>query len=514
MEKRRSKSMVGEMIKKYKWNLLLQTVVFGILMAVLLVWEPIFLKKVFEIIEQRKAESLVICGGAAGIALVALFCMGYLNNTYLDMERWKIIYQECEEALRALPTLCYDKINYHFSEGGIFERIFTLGQAKVSIVFNMAAIGIYVTAGAFLIGSISKTCLFFLIMIVGMLAAQMLLLWIRSILSVKYERKYRLSEEKSNMGGKHIMNDLPFIMMNGLEQEEIERFAVIRSSVFGILEKQKLWEAFFQAIDTCLTVFVKVSLAFWIFPMAMGSGFVTAAFAVIDKLKMVLNAVAEYFVGMKKMKVAVERYEEMQIYIQEPRLEPIDREALITVSNAALKVEDKVIFENRSMEIKAGEKVAVIGPNGCGKSSVLKVLAGEYHLTEGTVREQRDCRIAYIPAKANLFAGTCRENIMMARRTQQDSAQEISDFWFCRDFLEQQIDRISGGQQQRVNIARGLYGGVELVLADEPTSHLDQETACEVMKYLVEHTNTCVVITHDKSLLTLFDRVIEWERNE
>lgn len=502
------------LMQKYKWNLLGQIIVFGVLIVGMLIWEPLVLKVVFQVIELQEENHLLFCGGVIGIGILFLFLIGYLNNTYIDMDRWKIIYAECEEALKTLPTLSYDDINRHFSEGGIFERIFSIGQARMGIFFSGAGIGIYVLAGGLLLGNVWTAGVLLIAVATGMMAIQFILLWARSRMTVKYENKYRQAEEETNSRGSHMINDLPFILMNCLEEEEIGNFVTIRRETFGVLKKQKVWEAFFLAADTCLTMIVKALLALWMFPLALGSGLITAVFAVIDKLKMVLGAVAENFIGISKMKVAVRRYGEMEAFAKqeaegtEQSRDLRKKETLVTLSDAGIRVEDKVIFENMNIEIKAGEKVAVVGPNGCGKSSVLKVLAGLYHLTEGDFRKNKECRIAYIPAKATLFTGTGMENIQMAYK-KEDGDGRKPEFWFCKDFEEQQITNMSGGQQQRINIARGIYGNAELLLADEPTSHLDPEASREVMKHLVENVNTCVVITHDKNLLGLFDRVIE-----
>lgn len=514
MKKKKGRGVIREMIAKYKWNLLFQTGVFAVLMALVLTWEPVVLKVVFGVIEIRQADRLLLCGGGVGIALLLLFLIGYLNNTYVDMDRWRIIYRECEEALRRLPELSFDEVNRRFSEGGIFERIYGLGQAKMGMFFHSACIGIYVLVGALLLGNVRTAGIGFAVAVAGMLVLQLLLLKVRSILAVRYEKVYRKAEEEGNTGGSHMIQDLPFILMNHLEEQEIHDFHMIRKAAFDILRKQKLWEAFFQGLETCLVVSMKALLAVWIFPLALGSGLLTAVFATVDKLKMLVSAVAENVIETKRVAVAVHRYAELEACTPDVPQDTKEAEELISLSDAGLQIDGRIIFANRELQIRKGDKVAIVGPNGCGKSSVLKVMAGLYHLTEGELRRKQDCRIAYVPAKACLFAGTGEENIKMSGQDSRKKTEETPDFWFCYDFLEKQVDQMSGGQQQRINIARGLYRDADLVLADEPTSHLDQEASRQVMETFLKCTDTCVVITHDGSLLDLFTKVIALKERE
>lgn len=513
MKKKKSSSVIKEMIKRYKWNLLFQILVFAVLMVIMLTWEPVVLKEVFRVIELQETNRLLLCGGMVGAGLIVLFFIGYLNNTYVDMERWRIIYKECEQALRTLPRLSYDEINRHFSEGGIFERIYSLGQARMGVFCNVACIGIYLLTGLFLLANTWSAGLFFVATAIGMLLLELLLLKARSSLLVRYEKKYRNAEENSNTSGSHVIRDLPFILMNHLEEQEIKDFCEVRNEVFGVLCKQKLWEAFFQGMDMCLTVGMKTLLAVWMFPLMLGSGLITAIFATVDKLKMMIGAVAENVVGTKKMLVAVQRFEELEVCVPQSVPDTASPEEMISLSKAGICLENKVIFEKKELKICAGEKVAIIGHNGCGKSSVLKTMLGLYHLTEGELCRKQDCRVAYIPANARLFEGTGEENIKMSGKKNQEMPEKTSDFWFCDGFMEQPIDKMSGGQKQRINIARGLYRDADLVFADEPTSNLDPEASREVMKYLLDHTNTCVVITHDRRLLDLFMRVIELDKS-
>ena len=140
------------------------------------------------------------------------------------------------------------------------------------------------------------------------------------------------------------------------------------------------------------------------------------------------------------MSVAVQRFEELEVCVPQSVPDTASPEEMISLLKAGIRLENKVIFEQKDLKIRAGEKVAIIGHNGCGKSSVLKTMLGLYHLTEGELCRKQGCRVAYIPANARLFEGTGEENIKMSGKKNREMQEKTPDFWFCNGFMEQPID--------------------------------------------------------------------------
>ena len=190
-------------------------------------------------------------------------------------------------------------------------------------------------------------------------------------------------------------------------------------------------------------------------------------------------------------------------------------------------------LERVSFRIQAGEKVALIGRIGSGKSTVEKLLMGLYKPEEGSVRiddidinqiDPVDLRrnIGYVPQDIMLFNGTLRDNIVMGSPEAEDArlikAAELAgvDHFVNRHphGYDMQVGErgssLSGGQRQAVAIARALIHEPSIMILDEPTNSMDNTSEESIRKQLETYTKdkTLVLITHKMSLLSLVDRVV------
>lgn len=190
------------------------------------------------------------------------------------------------------------------------------------------------------------------------------------------------------------------------------------------------------------------------------------------------------------------------------------------------------ILKNISFEAKQGEHIAIIGESGSGKSTLLKVLYGEYDLDEGHIF-WKDTEI--LGPKYNLVVGydfmkyvaqefdlmpftSVEENISkhLSRFFPEEAEQrvkELIDVVELEAFAKTKVKTLSGGQKQRVALARALAKQPEILLLDEPFSHIDnfkkQSLRRRVFRYLKKNNITCIVATHDKEdVLGFADRMI------
>jgi putative ABC transport system ATP-binding protein len=188
------------------------------------------------------------------------------------------------------------------------------------------------------------------------------------------------------------------------------------------------------------------------------------------------------------------------------------------------------------LDVRQGELVSIVGPSGSGKSTLLGVIGGLDTPTHGTVAidgveisrlsedrltEIRNEKIGFIFQFFNLMPTlTALENVALpiqfARKRKfqpEKRAKELLTALGMGDRLGHRPAELSGGQQQRVAIARALANDPPLLLADEPTGNLDQQSGLVVMdtlRHIRENSNTTIVIvTHDPRLAEQTDRVIE-----
>ncbi len=190
------------------------------------------------------------------------------------------------------------------------------------------------------------------------------------------------------------------------------------------------------------------------------------------------------------------------------------------------------ILENISFKAMAGEHLSIIGESGSGKTTLLKLLRGEYDLDEGEIFWNDE---QILGPKFNLVIGyefmkyvaqefdlmpfiSVEENVgkylsNFHKKKKKERVAELLDVVELTEFSKIKVKTLSGGQKQRVALARAIAKQPEIILLDEPFSHIDnaqkQGLRRRVFKYLKDHHISCIVATHDKEdVLGFSDRLL------
>lgn len=186
------------------------------------------------------------------------------------------------------------------------------------------------------------------------------------------------------------------------------------------------------------------------------------------------------------------------------------------MSEKLIEVEDLTfgpnqLFKIPRFEIKKGERVLLMGPSGCGKTSFLEFLAGFRKGSAKRVHVAPEHRVVF--QDLNLIEDFSVYENLRLELTQENLTQALQ--WLKRlDFdlpVSTLVKRLSKGEQQRVAVVRALAKNDELLLADEPTSHLDRHRADKLMALLKERVHTALVVSHDDHLKRFFDRTMLFE---
>lgn len=173
------------------------------------------------------------------------------------------------------------------------------------------------------------------------------------------------------------------------------------------------------------------------------------------------------------------------------------------------------VLQNVSVSFEEGKLYAILGPSGCGKTTLLSLLGGLDRQTAGSICYQgkeletaalarhRKRHVSFVFQSYNLIDYmTPRENVALVSKLPPQPILEKTGL--TQEECRRNVLRLSGGQQQRVAIARALAGDAPVILADEPTGNLDEETALEIMALLKDAAHRlgkCVVIvTHSREL--------------
>ena len=170
---------------------------------------------------------------------------------------------------------------------------------------------------------------------------------------------------------------------------------------------------------------------------------------------------------------------------------------------------DKTIFDDVSLGVHQGDKIGVLGVNGTGKSTLLKIIAGLETADEGEVIFGRGIRTAFLPQNPEFPDGAKVLSYVTEGKHDPDGGEPVSEakailtkLGIC-DF-EETVDHLSGGQKKRVALARTLVDPADVLILDEPTNHIDNDMALWLEDYLKRFKGVLIMVTHDRYFL---DRV-------
>lgn len=227
---------------------------------------------------------------------------------------------------------------------------------------------------------------------------------------------------------------------------------------------------------------------------------------------------------------------------------------LMTLENISKSYSEKILLKDISLGINEGEKIGIIGVNGTGKSTLLKIIAGAEVPDDGTIIKANRVRVEYLPQNPDynedftvlqqVFKGTSSEmKLLLEYQETLDalsnnyndnlnnkliSLQEKIDALNLWDLeseaktvltklgitnFSQKVKELSGGQRKRVSLASALITPCELLILDEPTNHLDNDTIDYLEEYLNSRRGSLIMITHDRYFLDrVSNRIIELDK--
>jgi ATP-binding cassette subfamily F protein uup len=181
---------------------------------------------------------------------------------------------------------------------------------------------------------------------------------------------------------------------------------------------------------------------------------------------------------------------------------------LVDLQRVGFREPDRPLFQNLSVTISDGDRLGVVGINGTGKSTLLRIIAGRLDPDEGTIHRGRSVRIEFLEQRPHFSDGTVRSAIGEG----WESAATL-DRLGVKAQLDHDISSLSGGQAKRVALARTLSAPSELLILDEPTNHLDLAGVAWLEKWLLSYQGALIIVSHDRFLLDrLTTRMLELDR--
>jgi ATP-binding cassette subfamily F protein uup len=193
---------------------------------------------------------------------------------------------------------------------------------------------------------------------------------------------------------------------------------------------------------------------------------------------------------------------------------------LVALDSVSIAFGHLPLLDNVALQVDAGERVAVIGRNGTGKSTLLSILGGELPPDGGALIRQPGVRIARLVQDVPLSANRTVAEVVGEGLGDLDPHDEWqrhhqADMVMSRLSLppEAIVDTLSGGWKRRVLLARALVGQPDVLLLDEPTNHLDIEAITWLESFLADYRGAVIFVTHDRAFLErLATRIVELDR--
>lgn len=181
------------------------------------------------------------------------------------------------------------------------------------------------------------------------------------------------------------------------------------------------------------------------------------------------------------------------------------------------KAYDHVVFKDLSLELRRGDRLALVGPNGCGKSTLMRLIAGDETPTMGQIEHGHNVKPGYYSqAQAEKLDGTSTVLDAIYQEapnwTLEEARNLLARFLFRGDDVYKRVAQLSGGEKSRLAIAKLLLRPINLLLLDEPTNHLDIGSRDTLAAAIAEFEGSVVLVSHDRYLIDqISNRVLAFE---
>lgn len=495
-----------------------------VIVSLLQVWT---VKRVIDSASINTGESIIRSIGILTLLIVLGFALTALNTWVGNIEGTRA---KNNMRLRILHKLLLSKDSCKLHSGDIVNRI----EIDVSTIINFVGYKIPESASGLIMFAAAMACLYHLdhylpILVFGVIVISLAISRIYIKKMHKLIKDVRESEGNIQAVIQDSIQNRSLLKVLEATQTIAERFSFVQSNLFGSMKKSTSFSIRASAIVSAGESFVYILTFLWAaLRMSAGTltfGGMTAFLQLINKVYRPLRnlyGILPSFVGAV---TSAERLMEMENWDKELNDNPIkmDGPCGIMLDNVSFRYDysSEDVISNLSFDFRLGTSTALIGKTGTGKTTILRLLVALAVPQKGHVRVYNEkesfetslsmrCNFIYVPQGNTLMHGTIRDNLLLGNPSATD--EEIYEMLHvcCADFVRsipngldtlchENGGGLSEGQAQRIAIARGLLHGGEILILDEVTSALDEETTKELLDNLFENyaDRTLIFATHD-----------------
>ena len=508
----------------------------GIFNAFLANYKADFFQRVIDgLANQTLAFSSIIL---YGIILLVNYCMNYLDN-YPETKLEHGIYLDFKLlALRKISTIDY--VEYQkIGTGKLVQRIENGASAGRDVLFHfwLCFIRSLLPTVAFSVYFIWRIDTH----ITYVLFAGYLIIFVITNILLKFLYKIKEtilnSEELLNHYLVRDFMEMLVFRMNKQFTNEMKKTRDAKENIVSSKVKMTMIHEAFFTIFALLVAILDIAILFYAWKtQSLTVGSVVALITLIENAYTPIAIFNVLYVQYKLDKEAYGRFVEFLNLKDDKQLTTghtlKSDVGEIAVNHLSFQYETRTIFDNLSLSIKKGEKIAFVGESGSGKSTLIKLLLGLLKYDKGEIRlgdmELRDIclmdlydKVRYLSQDTPVFDGSIKENLVFDKNVPEEqiwnALRKVQLSYFVEKLatgLDTQIGEkgtcLSGGEKQRLALARLWFDDSELVILDEATSAIDNLTEESVMKAVMQQLNgkTVIAIAHRLNSIAGFDRII------
>lgn len=543
-----------ETLKKLKWIFsqgkpayptLIISVIIGSITSAVGVYNTMISKNLIDAATSGQVN-IVIKWLTVMVAIIIFNLVFGTINSLLSTYTNNKIYNELQKKFFSHVTYSEYMANSKYHSVGLLTRITsdtsTINGFICGTVPSMIYSSITLIISFFTLLSINPFIAVFTVLVFPML------LIMNKLLGTRIKKFYKDIQDQSikyNSFVQESIQNLMIVKTFCAEKRTISNLTKLQSEKFKLLFKQTLFSSLVGiAFSISSSGLYFVVFAWGALNLVSGTitfGTMTALLQLFNKVRSPLSSLAGCYSPIITTLAACERLMELEEMALEKGSGSLDIDSYsypsIEFNNVTFGYkEDSPVLKNISCTINPGETIALVGPSGQGKTTMIKLLLSLLSPNEGSLsistdniseKITKDHRnlISYIPQGNTLFSGTIKENITYGNIDATYEEIKKACINACAfDFISELDDKfdtvlgekgfgLSEGQAQRISIARSFLRTRPILILDEATSALDAKTEISVLKSIknLEHKPTCIIITHRPGALAICDRILRLE---
>lgn len=531
-----------EYVKKYKLFVIIATIAMIISIALDMFNPHLVQILIDDVIKKGHYDTLKTIIMALAIITISRIILGYIREFTFDYLSSKVSIDLKRDLFSHIQSLSFSYFD-NMNTGELMSRV----DSDIDNIWETIGLGIglfiensiyFATASIILFSTNWKLALFTLITmpVIGFIAYKLEREIDKAFDAISDHTSVLNTTAQENIAGVRLVKAF------AREKHEILKFVKLNNKNYELnIIKTKIWGKYYPIIEfLCnISILVVVTLGglFVIKDnMTLGSlvafnGYVGMLIFPMETIGWLTNMIAQSSASAKKIFNIIDIEPEIKDKGNPIRLPNINGN--IKFNNVFFKYNNEYVLKNINIEVKPGSTVAIMGPTGSGKSSLVNLIGRYYDIDKGSITIDgynindiclKDLRskMATVSQDTFLFSDTIKENLLFGKENASISEiQEACKISCAEEFINSLKDKyetvigerglgLSGGQKQRLSIARALIRNADILILDDATSALDMETEYNLLKNLYKRTkkSTTFIIAHRISAVKNADKII------